>query len=177
MVAGITLSIVYMVYRVSFPARQTLGRLPDTGDYVVKHWLYGLRHGEANPKAEAVPGVILYRFSAPLIFSNADAFKATGETLLIETAAKGLLPQTIVIDIEEVFLIDDSGAAAITSLFEYAQSYGVDLSLARVHAGTHKILRLTGVMDEIGEDRNYDTVRNVVSAAGKTSPSGSASPS
>jgi MFS superfamily sulfate permease-like transporter len=177
MVAGIILSIIYMVYRISFPARQTLGRLPDTGDYVVKHWLYGRRHGEANPKAETVPGVIVYRFSAPLIFSNADAFKATGETLLIEAAAKGPLPHTIVIDFEEVFLIDDSGAAAITSLFEYAQRYGVDLSLARVHSGTHKILRLSGVTDEIGEQRIYDSVRNAVAAAAKTSPSGSASPS
>jgi MFS superfamily sulfate permease-like transporter len=49
MVAGIVLSIIYMVYRVSFPGRETLGRVPDTGDYVTKRWLYGRRHGEANP--------------------------------------------------------------------------------------------------------------------------------
>jgi SulP family sulfate permease len=171
MVAGIVLSIIYMVYRVSFPARQILGRVPDTGDYVVKHWLYGRRHGEANPQAEAVPGVIVYRFSAPLIFSNADAFKTTGEELLIDAAAKGPLPHTLVIDFEEVFRVDDTGAAAITSLFEYAQRYGVDLSLARVHSGTHQILRLSGVTDEIGEHRIYDTVRNAVTAATQASAS------
>jgi SulP family sulfate permease len=124
-----------------------------------------------------VPGVIVYRFSAPLIFSNAGAFKATGEEILIDAAAKGPLPHTLVIDFEEVFLVDDTGASAITSLFEYAQRYGVDLSLARVHSGTHEILRLSGVMEEIGEQRIFDTVRNAVAAAGKTSPSGSASPS
>jgi SulP family sulfate permease len=165
MVAGIVLSIIYMVYRVSFPGRETLGRVPETGDYVVKHWLYGRRHGEAHPEAETVPGVIVYRFSAPLIFSNADAFKATGENLLIEAAAKGPLPHTVVIDFEEVFLVDDTGAGAITSLFEYAQRYGVELALARVHSGTHEILRLSGVMDEIGNHRIYDTVRNAVAAA------------
>ncbi len=165
MIAGIVLSIIYMVYRVSFPGRETLGRAPDTGDYVVKHWLYGRRHGEANPEAEPVAGVIVYRFSAPLIFSNAEAFKATGENLLIDAAAKGPLPHTLVIDFEEVFLVDDTGAAAISSLFEYAQRYGVDLSLARVHSGTHKILRLSGVTDEIGEHRISDTVRNAVAAA------------
>jgi high affinity sulfate transporter 1 len=165
MVAGIVLSIIYMVYRVSFPGRETLGRVPDSGDFVVKHWLYGRRHGEAHPEAEAVPGVIVYRFSAPLIFSNAEAFTETGEALLIEAGAKGELPHTIVIDFEEVFLVDDTGATAITSLFEYAQRYGVDLSLARVHSGTHEILRLSGVTDEIGEHRIYDTVRNAVAAA------------
>jgi MFS superfamily sulfate permease-like transporter len=169
MVAGIVLSIIYMVYRVSFPGRETLGRVPDTGDYVVKHWLYGRRHGEAHPEAETVPGVIVYRFSAPLIFANAGAFKNTGETVLIEAAAKGDLPDTLVIDFEEVFLVDDTGAAAITSLFEYAHRYGVEVALARVHSGTHEILRLSGVTDEIGEDRIFDTVRNAVAAAGDDS--------
>jgi MFS superfamily sulfate permease-like transporter len=169
LVAGIILSVVYMVYRVSFPGRALLGRVPDTGDFVVKRWLYERRQGEAHPEAEPVPGVIVYRFSAPLLFSNAGAFKNTGKTVLIEAAAKGDLPNSLVIDFEEVFLIDDTGAAAITSLFEYAHRYGVEVALARVHSGTHEILRLSGVMDEIGEDRIFDTVRNAVAAAGEDS--------
>jgi anti-anti-sigma regulatory factor len=71
----------------------------------------------------------------------------------------------MVIDFEEVFLVDDTGAVAITSLFEYAQRYDVDLALARVHSGTHEILRRSGVTDEIGEHRIYDTVRNAVAAS------------
>jgi MFS superfamily sulfate permease-like transporter len=164
MIAGIMMSIIYMVYRVSFPGREILGRTPDNGDYVVKRWLFGRRHGEAHPDAEEVPGVIVYRFSAPLVFSNATAFTNTGEELLIEAAARGPLPDTLVIDFEEVFLIDDTGAAAITSLFQYAQRYGVDLALARVHSGTHELLRLSGVVDEIGEHRIHDTVRHAVAA-------------
>ena len=175
MITGIILSILYMIYRVSFPGREILGKDPATGDYVVKRWLYGRRHGEANPQAEPVPGGLVYRFSAPLVFSNADAFKATGEGMLIEAATKGPLPHTVVIDFEEVFLVDDTGAAAISSLFEYAQRYGVDLALARVHAGTHKILQLTGVTDEIGEHRIYDTVRKAVAAVTSTPVGGDTS--
>ena len=77
---------------------------------------------------------------------------------------------TLVIDFEEVFLIDDTGAAAITGLFEYAQRYGVELSLARVHSGTHELLKLSGVTGEIGEHRIYDTVRNAVEAATRAQP-------
>ncbi len=170
MVAGIILSIIYMVYRVSFPGREILGRVPESGDFVVKRWLYGRRHGEAHPEAELVPGVIVYRFSAPLIFSNANAFTNTGEGILIESTANEALPHTLVIDFEEVFLIDDTGAAAITGLFEYAQRYGVELSLARVHSGTHAPLQLSGVTGEIGEHRIYDTVRNAVEAATRAQP-------
>jgi high affinity sulfate transporter 1 len=168
MIAGIILSIIYMIYRVSFPGREILGRVPDTGDYVVKHWLYGRRHGEAHPEASPVPGVVVYRFSAPLIFSNATAFTQSGEGILIDAAAKGPLPRTLVIDFEEIFVVDDTGAAAITSLFHYAQRYGVDLALARVHSGTHRILQVTGVTGEIGEHRIYDTVRNAVAAVSQT---------
>jgi SulP family sulfate permease len=167
MVAGIILSIIYMVYRVSFPGREILGRVSETGDFVVKKWLYGRRHGEAHPEAHTVPGVIVYRFSSPLIFSNAAAFTTTGQDILIGAAAEGSLPHTLVIDFEVVFLIDDTGASAIRSLFEYAQRYDVDLALARVHSGTHKLLQLSGVTDEIGEHRIYDTVRNAVTAVSK----------
>jgi SulP family sulfate permease len=168
MIAGMVMSFVYLVFRVSFPGRAVLGRVPDTGDFVAKDWLYGRRHGSANANAQNVPGVIVYRFSSPLIFSNAAAFTSTGETILIDAAADGHLPHTLVVDFEEVFLIDTTGAAAIKSLFEYAQRYDVNLALARVHSATHELLRLTGVVDEIGEHRIYDTIRHAVAAVSET---------
>jgi hypothetical protein len=47
----------------------------------------------------------------------------------------------------------------------YAERYGVDLRMARVHSGTHELLTLAGVVEEIGEDRLHDTVRGAVDAA------------
>ncbi len=169
MVTGIVLSIVYMVYRVSFPGRAVLGQLPDSGDFVAKSWMYGRRHGRIDNEAQAVPGVIVYRFSAPLIFSNATAFTNTGKAILIEAAAKEGLPRRLVIDFEEVFLVDATGAAAVTALFEYAGRYGVELVLARVHSAAHELLMATGVIDAVGEKRIYGTIRGAV-AAGHTQP-------
>jgi SulP family sulfate permease len=128
-------------------------------------WQYGRRSGTTHSQAHAVPGVIVYRFAAPLIFANAEAFKQTGEALLIQAGADGKLPHTVVIDFEEVFYVDDTGTAALTDFFDYAQRYGVDLILARVHSGAHTLLKLAGVIEKIGEDRIYDTVRQAVSAA------------
>jgi len=170
MIFGIVISIVYMVYRVSFPGREILGRVPETGDFVVTDWVYGRRKGSVHPEAQTVPGIIVYRFSGPLVFSNATAFTNTGEQLLIDAAAEGSLPHSLVIDFEEVFLVDDTGAEAITGLYHYARRYGVELALARVHAGTHEILELSGVTDEIGDHRFYDTVRDAVDAVGQTPP-------
>ena len=164
MIVGIVLSIGYMIYRISFPGRSVLGRVEEDGDYEAMKWQYGRRSGTTHSQAKAVPGVIVYRFGGPLVFSNADAFKQTGETLLIEAGSKGELPHTVVLDFEEVIFVDTSGSSAITAYLEYAQRYGVDLALARVHSGTHELLKLSGDLDEIGEHRIYDTVRNAVDA-------------
>jgi high affinity sulfate transporter 1 len=173
MIAGIVLSILYMVYRVSFPGRAVLGRVAASGDYEAMSWQYGRRSGTTHSEAQAVPGLIVYRFGAPLIFSNAEAFKQTGEALLIQAGAKGDLPHTMVIDFEEVFLVDDTGAAALTEFYHYAQRYGVDLSLARVHSSARALLKLAGVLDEVSEAHIYDTVRHAVDAA--TAPAASQS--
>jgi SulP family sulfate permease len=165
MLVGIVLSVLYVIYRISFPGRSVLGRDDATGDYEAMQWVYGRRSGTVDSNAQAVPGVIVYRFAAPLIFSGAEAFKGTGEKLLIDAAAKGALPHTVVIDFEEVIFVDDTGAAAVSSYFQYAQRYGVELSLARVHSGAHKLLEMAGVVDELGEGRIYDTVRNAVDSA------------
>jgi high affinity sulfate transporter 1 len=165
MIVGIVLSIIYIIYRISFPGRAVLGQVADTGDFEVIAWQYGQRSGTTDSEALAVPGVIVYRFGSPLIFANAEAFKKTGEALLIQAAGEGDLPHTVVIDFEEIVYVDDTGAAALTDFFNYAQRYGVDLALARVHSGAHELLKLAGVVEEISEKRFYDTVRNAVSAA------------
>ena len=75
MIVGIVLSIIYMIYRISFPGRAVLGRVDENGDYEAITWQYGQRSGTTHSNAEPVPGVIVYRFGSPLIFSNAEAFK------------------------------------------------------------------------------------------------------
>ncbi len=165
MIVGIVLSVIYVIYRMSFPGRAILGRVAETGDFEAIEWQYGQRSGTTDSKAEPVPGVIVFRFAAPLIFSNAEYFKNGLEQLLIKAGAEGELPHTVVVDCEELMYVDDTGASAIKDFFHYAQRYDVELSLARVHSGAHKLLELTGVIDELGEGRIYDTVRHAVSAA------------
>jgi len=169
MVIGIILSIIYVVYRISFPGRAFLGRVAETGDYEAISWVYGQRSGTTHSKAQPVPGVIVYRFCSPLVFANAEAFKKTGEALLIQAAGEGDLPHTVVIDFEEIFYVDNTGAAALADYYNYAQRFGVDLKLARVHSGAHKLLKMAGVVDKISDKRFYDTVRNAVDSATSSS--------
>jgi hypothetical protein len=120
MILGIILSVIYLVYRVSSRGRAGLGQDEKTGDFEALHWVSGTRQGQGNPGAREVPGVMLYRFDAPLVFSNAGAFKASGQQILIDTAARGPLPGTLVIDFEEVLCTDASGAESIRGPKRYA---------------------------------------------------------
>ena len=69
------------------------------------------------------------------------------------------------VDFEEVTYVDATGATAVIDLFAYLQRYDVELSLARVHSITEKLLEVAGVLDEIGDDRIYTTIRKAVEAA------------
>ena len=165
MILGIILSVIYLIYRASFPGRAELGRDEKTGDFEALHWMSGTRQGKGNPGAREVPGVMLYRFDAPLVFSNAGAFKATGQQILIDTAASGPLPGTLVIDFEEVFYTDASGAESIRGLKRYASRYDVQILIARLHADARQTLARDGVLAEIGEDHIYDSVHAAVAAS------------
>jgi len=165
MILGIIFSVIYLIYKTSFPGRAELGRDEKTGDYEALHWISGTKQGKGNPNARAVSGIMLYRFDAPLVFSNADAFKASGQQILIDAAAKGPLPPALVIDFEEVFYTDASGAESIRGLKRYASRYDVDILIARLHADARKTLARDGVLAEIGEDHIYDSVQAAVAAS------------
>ena len=165
LIVGIVLSVIFMIYRMSFPGRAVLGWAEELGNFEAISWQYGRQHGKTGSDARPIPGVIVYRFAAPIIFSNAEAFEKTAKKLLIDAGAKDNLPHTLVIDCEEVAYIDTTGAAAIVNLLNYAQRYELELLLARVHIGARKWLELTGVLDDIGEERIYPTVRSAVNSA------------
>ena len=169
MITGIALSIVYLVYRVSFPAVEELGRLKESGDFISIGWEVGRRKGTDERGAERVPGVAVLRFGAPLFFSNAASLESDGQKMLIEAAAAGKLPHTPIVDCEEIFFIGTTGTDAVAALHAYAARYGVGLVLARLHIHAREALQIAGVLEQIGEQNVYDTVRHAVEAASTTS--------
>ncbi|HET6493803.1 MAG TPA: SulP family inorganic anion transporter [Thermoleophilia bacterium] len=164
MITGIVLSIVYLVFRVSFPAVEELGWVEESGDFISLGWRIGRRHGADDRGATRVAGVSVLRFASPIFFSNAGAFEEQGKEMLIAAAAAGALPHTLVIDCEEVFYIDTTGTQAVAALHEYAARYDVGIALARLHIHARKALQIAGVLEQIGEQNVYDTVRNAVQA-------------
>ena len=69
---GVVFSIVLLLRALAFPPDAVLGRTPDGGWHDPAH----------RPDAVPVPGLLVYRFSAPLFFANCSQFQERIERLV-----------------------------------------------------------------------------------------------
>lgn len=163
LIVGMALSLLSLVHAVSFPTGAVLGRQPDTGNFSAAEVAVGERRGKLFEDAKPVPGFIIFRHSAPLIFANAAGFKGRLTTLLIEAGARNEMPHTMILDFEAVPYTDVTGVETLSSFIKYADRYNVDVVLARVHRDTAVLLERGG-FDE-SDARMVDTITNAVAEA------------
>jgi MFS superfamily sulfate permease-like transporter len=150
-IIGIVLSLVALIYRASFPEGAELGRIEDDeGNYE----FVGL---DANPDAETRPGLVVYRQPGSLIFSNAAAFSQQARELLWNRTDPPA--SVLVVDCEQMADLDVTGAEEIVALFEELQASNVDMWLVRLHSDARITADKAGVIDVIGDDNVFPTLR------------------
>jgi len=98
------------------------------------------------------------------LFSNFEAFTATGEDTPTDAANDGSPPNALMIDCKEMFHVHTTGAAVLTSLLGYARRFHVDVALARVDSDARRIVASEGLIKELARDHVHDTVRRAVEA-------------
>jgi len=150
---GVLLSLVLFIQRASSPHWAVLGV---DGS--------GTRYGDLKEHADyrpIDPALIVFRFDAPLIFSNADEFCDTIMRLVDEAEPQ---PRTVIVDGEDMFDIDSTAADKLIDLAGGLANRDVALLLARVHAPTLEMMRREGVVDEVGEDHVFPTVDDAIRA-------------
>jgi SulP family sulfate permease len=165
---GIILSLLALIYRASFPEGTELGRVEDEeGDYA----FVGLGY---NPDAETLPGMVIYRQTGSLIFSNAAAFSQQAREFLWDRTDPPA--SLLVVDCEQMADLDVTGAEEIISLHEELKAADVDLWLVRLHGDAQITAEKAGVITAIGVDNVYPTIRVAGQAfRARTSNNGNAS--
>jgi SulP family sulfate permease len=123
----------------------------------------GTVYREVTDKATALtePGLIVYRFDAPLVFANAAFFTERLEALIANTGA-GL--KCIIMDAEAISDFDSTAAEALEGLDADLERLGVDLWLARANAPLRQLLTATGLTTRLGAEHIYPSVRAAVTA-------------
>ncbi|MGB0094041.1 MAG: sulfate permease [Solirubrobacteraceae bacterium] len=102
---AVALSILNVFRRAWWPYRTTLGRVPG---------MPGQHDRELHPEAEQLPGLVIFRFDAPLFFANARTFRDHIRRL----AAAEPRPHWIVIAAEPITDVDTTAADMLADLDE-----------------------------------------------------------
>jgi MFS superfamily sulfate permease-like transporter len=102
---AVVLSILNVFRRAWWPYQTTLGRVPG---------MPGQHDRQLHPEAEELPGLVIFRFDAPLFFANARTFRDQIRRL----AATDPRPRWIVIAAEPITDVDTTAADMLAELDE-----------------------------------------------------------
>ena len=151
---AVVLSLISILYRIARPHDALLDDVDAAGGTVYR--------GVADKETSLTePGLIVYRFDAPLVFANAAFFTERLEGL-IANAGPGL--KCIILDAEPISDFDSTAAEALENLDADLEQRGVDLWIARANGPLRHLLEVTGLMKRLGPEHIYPSVRAAVKA-------------
>lgn len=148
---AVSIAVLRLLYYTYRPSDAVLG------------WMHGI-DGQVElakyPQATTLPGLVIYRFDAPLLFFNADDFKQ--RVLAVVDGSER--PNAVLLNAEAMTNLDISGLATLHEVQQILKAQGVHLSLARVTGQTLDLLQRSSMLGEIKPPLVFSSVRSGVSA-------------
>ena len=148
---AVGLSILNVFRRAWWPYDTELGRVEGLAGYHDVH---------THPDAEQLPGLVIYRFDAPLFFANAKTFRDQIRRL----AAADPPPRWIVIAAEPVTDVDTTAADVLTDLDEALNARGISLVFAEMKDPVRAKIERYGLTRTIDPGHFFPTVGAAVRA-------------
>jgi high affinity sulfate transporter 1 len=121
--------------------------------------LRGYHDIERYPHAERIPGLVLFRWDAPLFFANAEQFQ---ERLLEAVAASPAPVRRVVVAAEPVTSVDVTSADMLRDLTRTLGERGIVLHFAEMKDPVRDKLRRFELTDLIGDACFHPTVSSAV---------------
>ena len=149
---AIALSVAELFVRVARPPAAVLGRVPG---------LAGLHNIEDYPDAEQIPGLLVFRYDAPLCFANAQDFRVHALAAVDEQT---VTVEWFLLNSEAIVELDITAADAMRQLAGDLAERGVIFAMARVKQDLREQLILGGVLEVVDEERLYPTLPTAVEA-------------
>ena len=150
LVTAVALSIVDTVRRSARPSDAVLGWVERLGRYA---------DVSLHRTARTTPGVVVYRLDDRLFFANARYFRAR-----VREAVHGASQPVrwLVFDAEAVTHADSTGLDALEEVVRELGDDGVRLAVARLRTHMTERLVALGLVEAIGNERFYPSVRAAV---------------
>ena len=113
------------------------------------------------PHARQMPGLLLFRWDAPLFFANAEFFR---ERVLDAAAASAVKVEWLVVAAEPVTSVDVTAANSLVELDDALRDRGTKLCFAELKDPVKDKLKRFGFYDRIGEAFFFATIGSCVDA-------------
>lgn len=152
-ILGMLLSLIGVLVEISRPRDAVLSRLTRDGKF------HDLDQNE--PDAQTIPGLLVYRLYAPLIFANARHVIGRLREL-VDTADHPL--KWVIIDAQAITDMDLTAAQRFAELCRDLADEGIAIKIADVPRPFREEMSRIGLIDVLGQDAFYLSVKVAVEA-------------
>ena len=151
---AVALSLFWLLTVVSRPHDGVLGRVKG---------IKGFHHVADFPDAITIPGLILYRFDANLVFFNADYFRDRVRAVILASKTP---VEWVVVDMSSVNVVDITAVQKFEELREELAARGIILATARVKRGLSRFFNYDWGVKQRARHAQYrfHTVKSAVRA-------------
>jgi MFS superfamily sulfate permease-like transporter len=111
------------------------------------------------PKARLIPGLVLFRWDAPLFFANAELFR---DRVLDAVATSPTPVRWLVVAAEPVTSVDVTAADMLADLDEALREAGIELCFAEMKDPVKDKLKRFGLFARLGEETFFPTLGTAV---------------
>jgi SulP family sulfate permease len=151
---GVALSLLGLISRISHPPDAVLSEVPGRGFHDL---------GDTSG-THTIPGLIAYRFYAPLLFPNASHFVERVRKVIADSPTP---PRWFLLDAQAITDIDVTAVEVLHTLNAELRHQGIALQIAHANPPLRALLARTGLEAEIGSDSFFSSVHECVEAFGK----------
>jgi high affinity sulfate transporter 1 len=147
---AVGISLLAFVWRAWRPYDAVLGRVPGVEGY---------HDRSRHPEALRIPGLVLFRWDAPLFFANAEIFR---EHVLQAIADAPRPTRWVVVAAEPVTDIDVTAADVLIGLDRELHEADIDLLFAEMKGPVKDRLKRYGLFTTLGAESFFPTVEQAV---------------
>lgn len=147
---AVGLSVIDLFARVARPHDAVLGEVPG---------LPGLHDIEDWEGAKTIPGLVIYRYDAPLCFANAENFKRRAlEAIEAETTPV----EWFVLNTEAIVEVDITAIDTLAELQSELATRGITFAMTRVKQDLYVQLKRSGLLQKMGSEHIYLTIHTAI---------------
>ena len=146
---AVIVSIIMLLTTAARPHVAFLGRIPGTRRF---------SDLERHPDNETIPGVLIFRVEASLLYFNVEHVR----TRVWEKIAEADSLRQVVCDLSNSPYVDVAGAAMLATLHKELSTRGIQLRIVEAHAKTRDLLRAEGLEEQVGYFGRHMTVDQAI---------------